>query len=206
VIRGDSVAHEPEGRRQSIEHVDPDLRRGAEQALGGIEAGRAGTDDRDAELAQRRADIEVTPKLTVVRVAPRTSRSDEAETSMRYHRHSFMCTTVRTPRSSRSRVPCLVVAMLLGAAAGLPVTAAQAASSFQAAALHVAYKGGGSEELDATVACSQTGQGGGGAPGGPSRTLPPPLPCPGTSVNDSPISDPGNGGALDEIGNKPVLR
>ena len=42
--------------------------------------------------------------------------------------------------------------------------------------LQVAFKGGGSEKLDASVTCNATGPG--GAPPPPACSLPPPLPCP----------------------------
>ena len=50
VVGGDSRAHQPVWRRQTVEHVDRDLRF-ADQFLRGIERGRSGADDGDADVS-----------------------------------------------------------------------------------------------------------------------------------------------------------
>ena len=50
MVGRDAGAHQPERRRQAVEHVDLDRHVFAlQQVLGGVEAGRARADDRDAE-------------------------------------------------------------------------------------------------------------------------------------------------------------
>ena len=52
VVGRDPAAHEPERRRQAVEHVDLDGHALVhEHVFGGVEARRAGADDRDAERA-----------------------------------------------------------------------------------------------------------------------------------------------------------
>ena len=50
VVRRDAGAHEAERRRQAIEQVHAHGPLGGEQVAGGVEAGRPGADDRDAQL------------------------------------------------------------------------------------------------------------------------------------------------------------
>ena len=54
VVRGDAVANEPEGGRHPLEEVDAHARSadivvGLHERIGGVDAGRSGTDDGDAE-------------------------------------------------------------------------------------------------------------------------------------------------------------
>jgi hypothetical protein len=50
VVWGHPGTHQPERRRQTVEHVDLGGYIGVrEQGLGGVEAGRSGADDRDAK-------------------------------------------------------------------------------------------------------------------------------------------------------------
>ena len=50
MVRRDAGAHEPPRRGEVLEHVDGRVDvLGGEQLLGGVEAGRAGSDDRDAK-------------------------------------------------------------------------------------------------------------------------------------------------------------
>ena len=56
MVGRDAEPHEPPGRRQPLDHVDLDRDVGAEQRTGGVEAGRPGADDCDAQRrAHRRA-------------------------------------------------------------------------------------------------------------------------------------------------------
>ena len=55
VVRGDAVADETEWRRLALEQVDRHGRVGLHEHVGGVDAGRARTDDRDPERALGRA-------------------------------------------------------------------------------------------------------------------------------------------------------
>ena len=49
MVGRDAEAHEPPGRRQTLDHVDLDGEVGREQMAGGVEAGRPRADDGDAK-------------------------------------------------------------------------------------------------------------------------------------------------------------
>src|SRR5699024_7527277 len=51
VVRRDAVAHEAERRGQALDEVDRDVDAGLREDVGGVDAGRTGADDRDAQGA-----------------------------------------------------------------------------------------------------------------------------------------------------------
>jgi hypothetical protein len=66
MIRRDAEAHQSEGCRQPVEHVDARLGQLLDQALGGVETGRAAADDGDRRRRHAHAPVHARARSSII--------------------------------------------------------------------------------------------------------------------------------------------
>ena len=111
VVGRDAGAHEAERRRQAVEHVDLDRHaRRREQGLGGVEAGRAGADDRGAKRVvggpegaheSARAGLGAYPRRGIAQAIAGSERAVAAPSSASSARPTDIATQVKIGVSRR---------------------------------------------------------------------------------------------------------